>query len=85
MIAISFFSSLYYNVVITWALYYMFSSFTSSLPWVGCDQKWNSDCEYLFLSITLPHNCIDTVLVVVVYVSTTNHSHHSKLYYSFMK
>ncbi|KAF6021690.1 hypothetical protein EB796_019999 [Bugula neritina] len=43
MITISFFSSLYYNAVIMWSIYYMFSSFQSPLPWVGCDNKWNSD------------------------------------------
>lgn len=47
MIAISFFSSLYYNVVITWSLYYMFSSFQSPLPWVGCGNKWNSYSKLL--------------------------------------
>ncbi|XP_067936413.1 sodium- and chloride-dependent GABA transporter 1-like [Watersipora subatra] len=43
MISISFFTSLYYNVIIMWSLYYMFSSFQAFLPWVGCNNLWNTD------------------------------------------
>ncbi|WAR13442.1 SC6A2-like protein [Mya arenaria] len=32
----------YYNVVIGWAFYYLFSSFTMDLPWRHCDREWNS-------------------------------------------
>lgn len=32
----------YYNVVIGWAFYYLFSSFTLDLPWRHCDREWNS-------------------------------------------
>ena len=39
----------YYITVITWAFYYMFSTFTSKLPWDTCDNKWNSDGEYVSL------------------------------------
>ncbi|KAK7474267.1 hypothetical protein BaRGS_00034510 [Batillaria attramentaria] len=40
---IVFFLNCYYNVILTWAFYYFFSSFTSELPWTGCDHDWNSD------------------------------------------
>ena len=33
----------YYITVITWSVYYLFNSFQSPLPWVGCSQTWNSD------------------------------------------
>ena len=39
----------YYITVITWAFYFMFSTFTSKLPWDTCDNKWNSDGEYVSL------------------------------------
>ncbi|KAM9789032.1 sodium- and chloride-dependent GABA transporter ine [Neosynchiropus ocellatus] len=41
-VAISFIMCTYYNVVITWALYYLFSSFQNPLPWLGCNNTWNT-------------------------------------------
>ncbi|KAJ3588801.1 hypothetical protein NHX12_009655 [Muraenolepis orangiensis] len=41
-VAISFILCTYYNMVITWALYYMFSSFRSTLPWQDCNNTWNT-------------------------------------------
>lgn len=42
-VAISFIMCTYYNVVITWALYYLFSSFQDPLPWVSCNNTWNTE------------------------------------------
>ncbi|XP_068456191.1 sodium- and chloride-dependent GABA transporter ine [Clinocottus analis] len=41
-VAISFIMCIYYNVVITWALYYLFSSFQAPLPWQNCNNTWNT-------------------------------------------
>ncbi|XP_010790910.1 sodium- and chloride-dependent GABA transporter ine [Notothenia coriiceps] len=41
-VAISFIMCTYYNLVITWALYYLFSSFQSPLPWQNCNNTWNT-------------------------------------------
>uniref|UniRef100_W5M635 Transporter n=1 Tax=Lepisosteus oculatus TaxID=7918 RepID=W5M635_LEPOC len=49
-VAISFIMCTYYNVIITWALYYFFSSFQSLLPWANCNNTWN-----------IPDNCSDHV------------------------
>ncbi|KAK8719450.1 hypothetical protein OTU49_014026 [Cherax quadricarinatus] len=42
MFMIAFFIALYYNVIIAWALFYLFSSFTAELPWQSCDHWWNT-------------------------------------------
>ncbi|KAL3857832.1 hypothetical protein ACJMK2_012463 [Sinanodonta woodiana] len=42
-VVISFLFTTYYNVIITWAFYYLFSSFVSKLPWSDCSNTWNSD------------------------------------------
>lgn len=41
-VAISFIMCTYYNIIITWALYYMFSSFRSELLWENCNNTWNT-------------------------------------------
>ncbi|KAM3926497.1 sodium- and chloride-dependent GABA transporter 2-like [Leptodactylus fuscus] len=37
----------YYIVVLAWAFFYLFNSFTSDLPWASCNHSWNTE------------NCID--------------------------
>ncbi|XP_076446772.1 sodium- and chloride-dependent taurine transporter-like [Babylonia areolata] len=32
-----------YNIILTWAFYYVFSSFNSVLPWSHCNNDWNTD------------------------------------------
>nr|XP_048685062.1 sodium- and chloride-dependent GABA transporter 2 isoform X2 [Caretta caretta] len=33
----------YYVIVLAWALFYLFSSFTIDLPWGSCDHEWNTE------------------------------------------
>nr|XP_040050712.1 sodium- and chloride-dependent GABA transporter ine [Gasterosteus aculeatus aculeatus] len=40
-VVISFVFSTYYNVLMSWALYYLFHSFGSTLPWKSCNNTWN--------------------------------------------
>jgi len=42
-VVISFLLSTYYNVILSWALFYLISSFQDPLPWVACNNWWNSE------------------------------------------
>ncbi|XP_012944276.1 sodium- and chloride-dependent glycine transporter 1 [Aplysia californica] len=43
MVIVSWLISLYYNVIIAQVLFYLFASFTDSLPWISCDNPWNTN------------------------------------------
>uniref|UniRef100_A0A8C2XH33 Transporter n=1 Tax=Cyclopterus lumpus TaxID=8103 RepID=A0A8C2XH33_CYCLU len=43
VIIIALYVGFYYNVIIAWSLYYLFSSMTNELPWLHCNNAWNSE------------------------------------------
>jgi len=43
MCCLSLYIGTYYNIILSWAFFYIFSSFSSSLPWASCGNWWNSE------------------------------------------
>ena len=37
-----FFVDLFYNQILSWALYFFFASFAQVLPWATCGNEWNT-------------------------------------------
>ncbi|XP_055591532.1 sodium-dependent serotonin transporter-like [Uranotaenia lowii] len=40
---IDIYMGMYYNTIIGWAVYYLFASFTTELPWTKCGNLWNTE------------------------------------------
>jgi solute carrier family 6 amino acid transporter-like protein 5/7/9/14 len=43
MVLISGIVCIYYNIIITWTIYFLFRSFAKELPWATCDNEWNTE------------------------------------------
>ncbi|KAL1115231.1 hypothetical protein AAG570_007262, partial [Ranatra chinensis] len=41
-VIVAFFVSFYYNVIIGWSLYFLIASFSQELPWLHCNNTWNT-------------------------------------------
>jgi hypothetical protein len=46
MIIVSAVVAFYYNIIITWVLYFLGMSFAKVLPWATCDNAWNTEQCY---------------------------------------
>ncbi|XP_013379913.2 sodium-dependent proline transporter [Lingula anatina] len=44
MILVSGILCIYYNVILTWVLFYLAMSFGTEVPWGGCGNWWNTEC-----------------------------------------
>ncbi|KAI3381027.1 hypothetical protein SNEBB_001132 [Seison nebaliae] len=44
MLIVLFYLCMYYNIIVAWALRYMFAVFTKVLPWKNCQNSWNTIC-----------------------------------------
>ncbi|KAJ8297706.1 hypothetical protein KUTeg_024237 [Tegillarca granosa] len=47
MVIISGIVCVYYNIIITWTIYYLYMCFRAVLPWSTCDNDWNTETCYL--------------------------------------
>ncbi|KAI4892739.1 hypothetical protein NFI96_032303, partial [Prochilodus magdalenae] len=45
------YSSIYYIIILAWAFFYLFSSFSSQLPWASCSNTWNTETCFEFDSM----------------------------------
>uniref|UniRef100_K7GJP1 Transporter n=1 Tax=Pelodiscus sinensis TaxID=13735 RepID=K7GJP1_PELSI len=60
--------NIYYIVILSWAIFYLFSSFAAVLPWATCNNPWNSDLCVDFLNSsdsenrTVPANATSPVI-----------------------
>ncbi|CAH1800555.1 unnamed protein product [Owenia fusiformis] len=64
VVLIAFYVDFFYNVIIAWALYFFFASFTTTLPWVTCNNYWNTpDCVDGMKSV-VPNNSTNMTLYI---------------------
>ena len=47
MFIVSSLIAIYYNIVIAWSLFYLFSSFNFQVPWSDCENDWNTKGTYM--------------------------------------
>ncbi|XP_067864282.1 sodium- and chloride-dependent GABA transporter 1 [Heptranchias perlo] len=59
-VAISFIMCTYYNLIISWALYYLIHSFQNPLPWHSCNNTWN-----------IPETCTESITTSNLTVSAS--------------
>ena len=67
MVIISLIIIIYYNMIIAWTLYYLYSGFTSLLPWSVCDTTSSRAC----FSISQNENCLSSTNETAVFYNST--------------
>jgi len=57
MFCVSAFTSIYYNMTISWCFYYLFASFARDVPWRGCLNNWNTKACTTVDDTQMRYNC----------------------------
>uniref|UniRef100_A0A4W5QMJ4 Transporter n=1 Tax=Hucho hucho TaxID=62062 RepID=A0A4W5QMJ4_9TELE len=50
------YTGVYYIIILAWAFLYLFSSFSSELPWASCKNSWNTGILYVMLNSTISYH-----------------------------
>ena len=45
MIIITLINGIFYPMLMAWALYYLFASWQSQVPWYDCNNSFNTPCQ----------------------------------------
>ncbi|XP_041848727.1 sodium-dependent noradrenaline transporter [Melanotaenia boesemani] len=79
VIVIALYVGFYYNVIIAWSLYYLFSSMTKDLPWLSCGNPWNSpNCNASILDKNISYSKHKSTPATEYYERGVLHLHESK-------
>ncbi|XP_072540655.1 sodium- and chloride-dependent GABA transporter 2-like [Salminus brasiliensis] len=60
------YTGVYYIIILAWAFLYLFSSFTSELPWASCRNSWNTEHCVEFSQSNVTENIPEKVASPVV-------------------
>ncbi|XP_067944082.1 sodium- and chloride-dependent taurine transporter-like [Watersipora subatra] len=76
----------YYNVILSWALYYLFASFSKVVPWSHCDHDWNTEhCTTDWSKFTSKYNATAALANITVngtvYGNTSYYGNETRLDY----
>ncbi|KAK3575343.1 hypothetical protein QTP86_025487 [Hemibagrus guttatus] len=61
------YSCIYYIIILAWAFFYLFSSFSAEIPWATCSNSWNTETCTEFdkmehINSSIPENATSPVL-----------------------
>ncbi|XP_058969876.1 sodium- and chloride-dependent taurine transporter [Pocillopora verrucosa] len=68
------FLNIYYIVILGWALFYMFASFQSELPWSRCGNDWNTPNCVDYVTSEKGSNIANTTVIPTVMANMSNMS-----------
>ncbi|XP_050409081.1 sodium-dependent dopamine transporter [Patella vulgata] len=87
VVLIAFYTDFFYNVVIAWCLHFFISSFTGQLPWVTCNNDWNTDlCRADTLALPgNSSNVNDTLYNMTFFGNLTNQTMGTQLFANMSK